>query len=140
MYGRHWSDDELVARLYGVTPDDPHIRACESCAQRWEAVRRRYENLRSAAVEVPEAFLAAQRRAIEARLGERRIPIRLALIPVTAAMLLAAGLLVLRPVQEKPPVAEPLSDSQLFDDVFTRVSATEPSSVGPIRSLFEEQK
>ena len=140
MYGKHWSDDELVARLYGVRPEDPHIKVCESCARRWEAVRLRHDTLRPAAPEVSEAFLAAQRRAIEARLGERRLHVRRTLVPALAAVLAAAVLVVMRPAPEKPPAVQEISDSQLFEDVFRRASATEPSSVGPIRSLFEEQK
>ena len=42
MYDKHWSDDDLVARLYGVKPEDPHIRECGFCAQRWESVCSRH--------------------------------------------------------------------------------------------------
>jgi hypothetical protein len=140
MYGKHWSDEELVARLYGVRPEDPHIRACESCTRRWEAIRQRYDSMRPGTVEVSEAFLVAQRRAIEARLGARRLPIRRALVPAMATLLLAAVLVVMRPAPQKPAAVQEISDSQLFDDVFRRASATEPSSVEPIRSLFEEKK
>jgi hypothetical protein len=140
MYDKHWSDEELVARLYGVGPDDGHIDVCESCARRWEAVRCRHESLRPAGIEVSGEFLAAQRRAIHARLREKRPPFRRVLVPVLVTLLLAGILIVYRPAPQEPPAVEQVSDSQLFDDVFRMVSGTEPSAVGPIRSLFEEQK
>ena len=140
MYDKHWSDEELVARLYGVGPVDDHLDTCESCARRWDAVRSRYESLATAGVEVSETFLAAQRRAIHARLGEKRHRLPRVLVPVLVTVLLAAILIVYRPAPAPPPQAEKATDAQLFDDVFKMVSDPAPSAVGPIRSLFEEQK
>jgi hypothetical protein len=141
MYDKHWSEEELVARLYGVGPEDGHLDVCDSCARRWEAVRCRYENLRRpAGFEVSEEFLAAQRRAIHARLREKRHRFPRVLVPVLVTLLLAAIVVVHRPAPESPPPVEKISDAQLFDDVFRMVSDPAPSAVGPIRSLFEEQK
>ena len=140
MHDKHWSDEELVARLYGVGPEDGHLEVCDSCARRWEAIRCRYENLRPAGIEVSAEFLAAQRRAIHARLGEKRHRFPRALVPVLATLLLAAIVIVYRPAPESKPPVEKISDSQLFDDVFRMVSDPAPTAVGPIRSLFEEQK
>jgi hypothetical protein len=140
MYGEHWSDDDLIARLYGVKSEDPHIGNCTTCAARWEAVLRRHEKLRRNEVEVPDVFLAAQRRAVEARLGAKRFPLRIALVPIMAALVIGIGIVAMRPIHDKQPPVEQISDTQLFEDVFSRLSAGEPSSVGPIHSLFEEQK
>jgi hypothetical protein len=140
MYDKHWSDEELVARLYGVGPEDGHLGVCDSCARRWEAIRCRYESLRPAGIEVSGEFLAAQRRAIHARLCEKRHPFPRVLVPVLVTLLLAAIVIVYRPAPESLPPAEKVSDAQLFDDVFRMVSDPAPSAVGPIRSLFEEQK
>jgi hypothetical protein len=140
MYDRHWSDEQLVARLYGIGPEDGHLEVCPSCARRWEAIRCRYESLRPAAIDVPEEYLAAQRRAIRARLGAKRHPFPRVLVPVLVTLLLAAIVIVYKPAPTPPPAAEKASDSQLFDDVFRMVSGTEPNAIGPIRSLFEEQK
>jgi hypothetical protein len=140
MRDKHWSDEELVAKLYGVGPEDGHLDECESCARRWEAIRGRHKSLRAPAIEVPETFLAAQRRAIHVRLGEKPHAFPRLLYPVLAALLLAMFLVVKRPPPEEPSPARRIPDSQLFDDVFRIVSDTEPSSIGPIRSLFEEQK
>ena len=140
MYAKHWTDDELVGRLYGVGPEDGHLDACRSCAQRWEAIRSKYTNLRPAGIEVSGELLAAQRRAIHARLHEKRRYFPRVLVPVLVTLLLAAIVAVYRPAPEPPPAVEQASDSQLFDDVFRKLSDPAPSAVGPIRSLFEEQK
>ena len=140
MYDKHWSDEQLVDHLYGVGPEDGHLEVCPSCARRWESVRARHESLRPAGIEVPGEFLAAQRRSIRARLGEKRHPYRRVLVPALATLLLAAIMSVYRPASPPPAKIEKVSDSQLFEDIFKRVSGTEPSAVGPIRSLFEEQK
>ncbi len=140
MRDRHWNDEQLVAHLYGVGPEDGHLDMCPSCAERWEAIRLRHKNISAAATEVPEEYLAAQRRAIRARLGEKRHAWPKVLVPVLATLLLAVIVVVYRPARVPAPVAEKVSDSQLFDDVFQRVSGTEPIAMGPIRSLFEEQK
>jgi hypothetical protein len=140
MYDKHWSDEQLVARLYGIGPEDGHLDVCPSCAKRWEAMRCRYESLRPAGIDLSDEYLAAQRRAIQARLGERRHTLPRVLVPVLVTLLLAMIVIVYRPVPTPPPAEVKVSDSQLFDDVFKRVSGTEPSAIGPIRSLFEEQK
>ena len=140
MYDKHWSDEELVARLYGVGPEGDHLEVCDTCARRWEAIRSRYESLRPSGIEVSGKFLAAQRRAIHARLREKRHSFPRMLVPVLVTLLLATVLMVYRPAPEPPPAKERISDSQLFDDVFRMVSDPAPSAVEPIRSLFEEQK
>ncbi len=140
MNDKHWSDDQLIDRLYGIGPQDGHIDICQSCARRWEEMRLRYESLRPSGIETSEEYLAAQRRAIHARLGEKRHSLPRMLVPVAVTLLLAAIVVVYRPAPAPQPVVERVSDSQLFDDVFRRVSGTEPSAMGPIRSLFEEQK
>jgi hypothetical protein len=140
MYDKHWSDEQLVARLYGVGPEDGHVEACPSCARRWEAMRRRHESLRPAGIDVSDEYLAAQRRAIRARLGEKRHVLPRVLVPVLVTLLLAMITIVYRSAPEPPQPEQKISDSQLFDDVFKRISGTEPNAIGPIRSLFEEQK
>jgi hypothetical protein len=140
MYDKHWSDEQLVSHLYGVGPEDGHLETCPSCVQRWELVRRRHENRRSACAEVPAELLAAQRRAIQAGLGEKRHSFRRVLVPVLVTVLLAVVVILSRHAPTPPPAAEKVTDSQLFDDVFSKVSGTEPIAISPIRSLFEERK
>ena len=69
MTKKHLTIDELVDRLYGVGTGD-HLNSCDQCSQRFQQLRERRE---MAAEPVPASyeFLAAQRRDIYARMGER---------------------------------------------------------------------
>lgn len=145
MYDEHWSDDQLIDRLYGVGPESGHIERCPSCASRWEEIRRRSECLRQTGMEVSEGHLASQRRAIRARLSEKRHLFPRVLVPVVVTLVVAVFVILDRhapaPRQEVAPQSvDTISDDQLFDDVFSRISGAEPSSIVPIRSLFEEKK
>jgi hypothetical protein len=140
MYDKHWTDEELFARLYDVRPEDEHLAHCASCAQRLDAIRSRYEKLRPPQIDMSPEFLASQRRAIHARTQAKRHAFPRVLVPAVVTLLLAAILIVHRPASLEPPTKPPISDSELFNDVFNRISDPLPSSAGPIRSLFEEQK
>jgi hypothetical protein len=140
MRETHWTDEELVSRLYGVGPEDGHIDSCPGCAKRWRAMQSKYASLRPAGIDVPAEFLTAQRRAIHARVHAKRTSVMRMLVPALATLLLAAFAILYRPVPETPLKVDKVSDSQLFDDVFSRVSDPAPTAVGAIRSLFEEQK
>ncbi len=141
MHDRHWTDDELVARLYGIGPQNGHLDGCPSCAGRFEEISQKHRSFRPAEVDLSEEWLAAQRRAIYGQLGERKRSFPRVLVPVLATLLLAFAIIVYRPARTHvAPPANRVSDSQLFEDVFRSVSDPSPSAVGPIRSLFEEQK
>jgi hypothetical protein len=140
MYDKHWTDDELFARLYDLRLEDDHLANCISCAQRLNAIRKRYESLCTSQIKVSPELLAAQRRAIYARIRQQHRSPRRVLVPVVASLLVAAAVIAYRTSLVAPPPKEPISDSELFDDVFNRISDPLPTSEGPIRSLFEEQK
>jgi hypothetical protein len=131
---RHLTTDELVERLYGVESGD-HVHGCAECAERFRDLRER----RALAAEPPPAsyeFLAAQRRSIYARMGERP-QARLKWVPALAAAvcLLAAGVFVNRPAQ----VAKPeIDDAQLFSDVYSMEQSMEPLAAKPIHAIFEQ--
>ncbi len=38
MTSRHWTEDELVAHLYGVGPTDGHLEVCNECSSRVHAM------------------------------------------------------------------------------------------------------
>ncbi|SRR6266545_916752 len=136
MGARHWSDEEILAGLYDVGPMDGHPNECADCRRRWELMRRRQEELRLAEPNLSGAFLASQRRAIMARTegGSRSAGLQLA--PwLAAVVLLSLSILVNRPAPKLQPQPE-VSDAQLFDDVFSIVSSSEPRAVEPVRSLF----
>ncbi len=140
MCDKHWTDEELIARLYDVRAEDDHLAQCASCSQRLNAIRARRGSLRPPQIEVTPELLAAQRRAVRARIGEKRHFLPKILVPVAVTLLAAAILIIYKPAPVSPPAKAPISDSELFDDVFARISDPLPSSAEPIRSLFEEQK
>lgn len=140
MYDKHWTDDELFERLYELGPENDHLVGCSECARKLTVIRMRYEGLRSVQVDVSPEFLAAQRRAIHARIHKKRHTLPKVLVPVIVTTLVAAIVIVHRPSSVVQPVKQPVSDSELFEDVFNRISDPLPTSAGPIRSLFEERK
>ncbi len=141
MSGKHYSDDDLVARLFGLGPDDPHLAECEECTRRWDKIRERIELRRPAEVEVPADFLAAQRRAIYARVERksRRLPLRWLPLPAAALLVLVMVFTVFKPASHKSP-KDVISDDQALQDVFTTGSRIELAGLNPVESLFEEQK
>ena len=140
MCDKHWTDDELIARLYDLQPENDHLAKCVSCAQRLDAIRSKYKELRPPQIDVSPEFLAAQRRAIRQQIHTKRKSLPRILVPVIVSLLLAVIVMVYRPASVTPPTKQQISDTELFDDVFNRISDPLPSSAGPIRSLFEEPK
>ena len=136
MGAKHWSDEEILAGLYGAGPVDGHPNECADCRRRWEWMGRRQEGLRLAEPDLSEAFLAFQRRAIMARTEGSSRSSGLQVVPwVAAVVLLLLAILVHRPAPKLQPTPE-VSDAQLFEDVFSIVSSSEPRAVEPVRSLF----
>ena len=43
----HWTDDQLIAHLYGVGPDDGHLHDCRDCQSRLSVIEGRQKALRS---------------------------------------------------------------------------------------------
>src|SRR5277367_3533848 len=97
MTTTHLSDDHLIDLLYGLSSDEAHLEHCSDCSRRWSELRGRRAQF-SASEEVSSAILAAGRRKIYARLGERpSTPLKWAPAAFAAACLLAVGLLIHRP-------------------------------------------
>jgi hypothetical protein len=137
MNGGHWSDDDLVGRLYGAGPDDAHLTECPDCAQRWQRLIEKRERVLEPP-NVPEAFLASQRREVQRRLERPGKSVRwlsLAAAGATAGVVMLAVLLY-RPT---PPPAPESADSELYTEVYSLVQSDEPEAVEPIRALFEVQ-
>ncbi len=140
MYDKHWTDEELFALVYDVRPGDDHLAKCVSCAKRLKAIRSGLENFQPVGIEVSPDFLAGQRRAIHARIHAKRRPFPIILVPVLVTLMIFAVVMVRRPSSIQPPPKQHISDSELFDDIFSRISDPLPSSAEPIRSLFEVGK
>jgi hypothetical protein len=148
----HLNDDELIARLYGV---GENRHECVECARRLRALEQQRSNL-AAPVEAPADFLAAQRRRIYARVGEKPRRSALGWVPAMAAALcIAAGVFMYHdrpaahPVRHSAFVApahapahdaahEPTADAQLFSDVYAMEQSVEPRAAAPIHELIED--
>jgi hypothetical protein len=135
---KHLTSDELVDRLYGVGTDDHHLDECAECSGR---LRRLSEQKAMAAEAEPASyeFLAAQRRNIYARMGEKP-QVRMKWVPAMAAAvcLLAVGVFVSHPAVQvaKPEIVDP----QLFADVYSMEQSMEPLAAKPIEGLFDQDQ
>ncbi|MBI4877477.1 MAG: hypothetical protein HY822_22845 [Acidobacteria bacterium] len=132
----HYTDDELLERLYGIGRQDGHLEQCEPCRTRWERLLRRRRTILEPPA-VSEAWLAGQR----ARVLERaaRPPLGLfrpvaALAAVTLLALLIGG-----PRERALPVVA-AADAQLFSEVYTLIQNDAPRAAAPVRALFEEPR
>ncbi len=154
---RHWQDDDLFRKLYGLSPEslvsEAHLVACRECSSRWMALRlARTESLRQAQdALVQETRLHEQRRALWARIDHPRRFWLSKWIPAAAtSLMLAVGLVLLHPAKPLPaPVslagqsanqsdtAAPISDAELFSDLSAMALPTTPRAAEPIRGLFE---
>jgi len=135
----HWTDDELIGRIYGLGPGDGHLAECEECAGRWRALQAA-RRLVLDPPPAPEEFLAGQRRAIHGRLEH---PVwRPAWLQLAPAAVATAAVVVLAVVLHRPaPAPEPgLSDAELFAEVYSMVQSDESLAVQPIRAMFEEEQ
>lgn len=139
----HWTDEQLIAHLYGVGPEDRHVDSCAHCRQRLDAMRSRREALDIAA-ESGAGFemLAAQRRKIYERISQpahwwsHLEPRRWA--TAAAAVLVLAGGLVFVENTHKPASPNAISDAQLAQDVSRMAADPEPPATAPLQGLFEE--
>ncbi len=141
MSDRHYSDDDLVARLFGLGLEDTHFADCKECTRRWDQIRRRDQLRRSAEIEVSAEVLAAQKRAIYAR-AERKsgsLPLRWLPLPAAALLVLLMVFTVFKPAS-RTPTKDVISDDQALQDVFTVNSRIEPAGLRPVERLFEVQK
>jgi hypothetical protein len=133
---KHLTTDELVDKLYGVGADG-HLNECEECSERFGQLRERREMV-TQPLEASYEFLAAQRRDIYARMGEKP-QARMKWVPAlaAAAFLVAAGVFVHHPAAQvaKPEVVDP----QLFADVYSMEQSMEPLAAQPIHALFDQE-
>jgi hypothetical protein len=142
----HLSDDQLIDRLYGM--GDP-AHQCAECDRRLRGLEQRRAEI-AVATPVSGDFLAAQRRGIYSRLGQRpKVQLSWAPATVAALCLAIAGLLVLRTPERVPVPSAAVSqvvsrtdttaaDAQLFSDVYAMEQSSEPLAAAPIHALIEE--
>jgi hypothetical protein len=133
---KHLTSDELVDVVYGVGHDG-HLDDCRDCSSRFEQLREK-RAMAAESLPVSHEFMAAQRRNIYARMGERP-QARMKWLPAmaAAACLIAVGVFSYHPAQAvKPEVVDP----QLFADVYSMEQSMEPIAAQPIHALFEQDK
>ncbi|MGA3186685.1 MAG: hypothetical protein ABSF22_06195 [Bryobacteraceae bacterium] len=139
---KHLTTDELVDRLYSIETAG-HLDHCAECAERFRQLRERREMAAQPQAESNE-FLAAQRRNIYARMGERQ-QTRMKWVPAlaAAACLVAVGVVAHQPspVASQSQVVRPeADDTQLFSDVYSMEQSMEPIAAQPIHELFEQDQ
>jgi len=142
---RHWTDEDLLVRLYGLDPPEgletAHLDSCQECNSRWLSLESRRRQVLTAPP-VSEDRLRAQRQAVFARIeGPRRSAPLWGLIPAAAtALLLVAGVAL----NERPLAPEPrqaaisASDRELLREIASMVNEETPRAADPIRGLFAE--
>ena len=137
MEVRHWSDNELIARLYGAAQDDGHVEQCEECTRRW----RQLQAVRLSVLaepHVPPDLLARQRRAVYLRLeNPAAYPWQIPFAPAVAVMMMILVAIVLSRPAPSPEPARASSEAQLISDVYSVVQSSEPNATAPIQGLFE---
>jgi hypothetical protein len=139
MPDRHWSDDELISRLYGVGPQDGHLEECEDCGQRW----RRFLAARERILKPPEVsqeLLLRQRRRIYEKLEESEESRAWSFAPALAVAIMLVLAFVVSGPTPSPEPSLASSDAQFFSEIYSLVNTAEPQATEPIRGLFEAQQ
>lgn len=134
---KHLTADELIDCVYGLTSPE-HLHGCAECADHLQ----RLLAMRAAAArpaDAPYDFLAAQRRNIYARMGEKPRT-RWTWVPATAAAacLIVAGVVSFRP--QATVVKQEIDQAQLFSDVYSMEQSMEPVAAKPIDAIFEQDQ
>jgi hypothetical protein len=140
MRDKHWTDDELISKLFDVGPQDGHLEACPECTRRWEDIQRRYERSRIIDAEVPEARLTKQRLAVRKQLERKPPNFRPILISSLATALLLAfvSLFLFKPNPPAQPAPNSISEDKMLEEVYQMSLSSEPTAIEPVQSLFEE--
>jgi hypothetical protein len=142
MNGKHWGEDDLLDRLYGVGPDDDHLKDCAECGERWQALLARRHALGDQ-VEVDPSRLLRQRVAVMDRIERSSTSLvswRAVVVGFASATAMMLGLIVYHPERPKPnPVTTASSDTQFFSEIYSEMEQTEPRAVKPMRRLFQEK-
>ncbi len=142
----HWTDDQLIAHLYGAGPDDRHLEMCEHCLARIATLRGRQDDLRlteHGSGDVSPELLAEQRRRTYRKLsrpvhGGVRVPVARWASVVVAALALGAGALYYGECQQQRAFDDMVSDAQLAQDVSVMSDNPEAQPTAPLQALFEE--
>lgn len=141
----HWTDEQLIASLYGVGPENDHLRHCQKCESRRASLwsnRGALEDTEPNEKELSFEFLAAQRRAVCERLAARpawpSIPGWRRWAPAAMALLLLGGGAAVYEKHHAGQVAgSQLSDAQLAFEVSRMSQDWQDQPAAPLQGLFE---
>jgi hypothetical protein len=136
----HWTNDELLASLYGVGPSGDHLRECAGCQSRLAAMQSSRETVERAAATgdaVTASFLAAQRRSIYQRLDQRPVRWRSWVAGLATACVLAGSLFLYQQNHAMKLEQERANDAKLVQEVAAMANDTGTSSMAPLEGLFE---
>ncbi len=136
----HWTDEQLVDHLYGLGPADGHLDQCELCTNRLSSMQARRQQV-SPEETVSDDFLAAQRRAIYARMSKPHhwwsdVPVRHWAAAAAMFMVLAGSAAVYQ--DHRRELAEARSDAHLAQEVSQMAFESESPVTAPLQGLFIE--
>ena len=136
----HWTDEQLIDHLYGVGPADGHLSQCDQCHSRLSAMETRRQQV-GPKESVSEQLLAAQRRAIYARLSKphywwQDVPVRRWAAAAASIAVLSGSLTVYEMRQRE--IADARADAQLAQDVSQMSFESEAQATAPLHGLFVE--
>lgn len=142
MIHEHWSDDQLIARAYGVGAEPSHLETCPECRARWNSISGRRSQLPMRVI-VSEGELAANRAGILNRIKRPRqatSPLRAAAaLAGISAMALGLSFWQNQRSAELRQEVTSTSDTQLFADAYAALER-EPRAVTPVKALFETRQ
>jgi len=139
----HWTNDELLATLYGVGPSGDHLDFCADCRERLAAMQAKRARVElEAAPAVSDGFLAAQRRAIYQRMDQpvrwwNSLPVRRWAAGVATACVLGGTLFVYEQNRKIQIAQERVNDAKLAQEVASMANDTGVTSMAPLEGLFE---
>jgi hypothetical protein len=141
----HWTDDELLAFIYGIGPSGNHMDECPGCQSRLAAMKLSRQTVESSASfteAVDPSFLAAQRRTIYQRMDKpvrwwNAAPVRRWAAGVATVCILGGSLVVFEHNREMQLAQERMNDAKLAQEVAAMAQDTDVSSMAPLEGLFE---
>ncbi len=136
----HFSDEELMQHLYGAHPNPAHAEVCSECQVRLTAMRsarHKNETLYDPQDSVSFDLLAAQRRRVYSKLGQRStFGIRRWASAVALLGVVGGGFFAFEQ-QQRISADSKITDAQLASEVAQMSQNPEPDSTAPLQELFE---
>jgi hypothetical protein len=130
----HYTDDDLLDRLYEAGRLDDHLEHCAGCRSRWEDLLRRRRRVLAPAPEI-EAWLDRT----HLSLGPSARPAAWLRPAAALATLILLAVLVTRP-PGPPPAVMASGDSQFLNEIYALIQDDEPRAAAAVRALFETRQ